>query len=475
VTANRAWSALLVIAGLFAAIAVGQWVEALWSGRPVLYGEGAVANAANLLRDGNPYLDTTGTVAANYPPLYLWLASLADPFRSGRLVTISGALAVALIIWWRARGAGTVPRAALALTWLALTPVATWGAAVKPDLLAVALTVGGVAALDHSVSPGLGSRAATARSALLGGALLAAAVWAKPTALLPAAAVMAYVLAFGRPVFARAALGGLAIGALALAHAYTLGIGDVWRHVVVWNALPWSADQALLIVVVGAAAIGILVAVAARGGAFAGPALAYALGAGGVMLLGGREGATINYLLDLTAATVYAVATAAPRLSTAATFPLAAAAQIALGFAILAPFGLIPGREAGPGAWHPADAGAVRVYTFGGGTFLADDSGPLVRAGVEPVIDDLFLWSRLAEAGVIDPAPVLERVRAGEIDLITSEVELERIGEARPFERARWHPDLVAAILARYERVTFPGAPPPEPGGPGWLWLYEPR
>lgn len=474
-TSSRAWAALLVIAGLFGAIAVGHWIEALASGRPVLYGEGAVANAAILLRDGNPYRDTTGAVAANYPPLYLWLASLADPFRSGRLVTIASALAVALIVWWRARGAGAVPRAALALTWLALTPVAVWGAAVKPDLLAIGLTVGGIAAVDHAMRPGLGSRAATARSAVIGGALLAAAVWAKPTALLPAAVVLAYVFAFGRPVFARAALGGMAIGALALAHAYTLGIGDVWRHVVVWNALPWSADQALLIVMLGAAAIGILVAVAARGGAFAGPALAYALGAGGVVLLGGREGATINYLLDLAAATVYAVATAAPRLSMSTSFPLAAAAQIALGFAILAPFGLIPGREPGPGAWRSSEAGPVSVSLHVDGTYLADDSGPLVRAGLTPVVDDLFLWSRLAEAGVIDPAPVLERVRAGEIDAIVSDVDLERIGEARPFERARWHPDLVEAILERYERISVPGGPAREPGGPGWSWVYTPR
>lgn len=480
-TASRAWSALLVIAGLFAAIAVGHWVEALWSGRPVLYGEGAVANAAILLRDGNPYLDTTGTVAANYPPLYLWLASLADPFRGGRLVTIASAILVALIIWWRARGAGSVSRAALALTWLALTPVAIWGAVVKPDLFAIALTVAGVAALDHAIRPGLASREGATRFAVLAGALLAAAVWAKPTALLPAAVVTAYVLAFARPVFARAALGGIAVAALALAHAATLGIGDVWRHVVVWNALPWSAEQALLLGVLGLAAIGIPVALAARVAGFSGVALAYGIGAAGVVLLGGREGATINYLLDLTAATVYAIATLAPRLVQSTGFPLALAAQVVLGFAVVAPFGLVPGRDTGTGAWRTSEPGPVGVVFNGdeifalnaNGTYIAEDSGLLVRRGITPVIDDLFLWSRLAEAGLVDPTPVLERVRAGEIDGILSEVELERIGEARPFERARWHPDLVAAILERYERITILGEV--FPSGSGRLRIYIPR
>ncbi len=464
---SRAWTALLVTGGVFAAIAVGHWVEALVSGRPVLYGEGAVANAAVLLRDGNPYRDASGAVAANYPPLYLWLASLGDPFRSGRLVTIASAVAVALIVWWRARAAGPMPRAALALGWLALTPVAIWGAAVKPDLFAIALTVGGVAALDHAIRPGLGSRGGVARFAVLGGALLAAAVWAKPTALLPAALAMAYVLAFARPVFARAAVGGVAIAALALAHAATLGLGDVWRHVVVWNALPWSPEQALLLLVLGAAAIGILVAIAARAGAFSGLALAYGLGAAGVVLLGGREGATINYLLDLTAATVYAVATVAPRLSTSTGFPLAFAAQVVLGFAVLAPFGLVPGRDGGTGAWGRAARSAV-IQSLPAGDHLVEDSGLLVAAGMRPVVDDLFLWSRLVSNGSIDPSPVVDRVSRGELSTIVSEVDLERIEEAAAVARSRWHPLLVDAVLLRYEPQ---GRQPVRP----FIWTYRPR
>lgn len=462
-TAGRAWIALLVFAGAFAAIALGHWVEALLSGRPVLYGEGAVANAAILLRDGNPYSDTTGAVAANYPPLYLWLASLGDPFRSGRVVTMLSALAVALIIWWRARGAGGIPRVALGLSWLALTPVAIWGAAVKPDLLAIALTVGGVAALDQALRSGLASREGQARWAMLGGALLAAAVSVKPTALLPASVVLLYVLVLARSVFTRAAFGGAAAAAVALVHANTLGIGDVWRHVVTWNALPWGVEQVVLLLVLGAGTLGILIAAAGMERAFAGLALAYLIGAVGVALLGGREGATINYLLDLSAASVYAAATVAARLSLSTGFPVAAAAQVTLGFALLAPFGLVPGRDAGTGAWGSPDRLAV-VQALPPGRHLVEDSGLLIAAGMRPAVDDIFLWTRLANAGVIDPAPLIEDISGAEFATVVTEVDLASLEGAAVYERSRWHRRVVDMIFESYELASS------RP-----LWVYRPR
>jgi len=55
-------------------------------GGPVLYGEGAVVNAARDL--GGAYRNAGGEVfvAANYPPVYLWLAGLGagDAFLAGR-------------------------------------------------------------------------------------------------------------------------------------------------------------------------------------------------------------------------------------------------------------------------------------------------------------------------------------------------------------------------------------------------------
>lgn len=453
--ARLAWAIFAAVAAALALLAVAHWVEALLSGRPVIYGEGAVANAALLFRDGTGYRDTTGAVAANYPPLYIALASLGDPFRVGRALTMLSAIAVGAMVAWRARDGGPLAAAAIGLGWLALAPVGIWGAAVKPDLLAVALTFGGVAVLERS-------RAGS--GAIAAGALLALAVWAKPTALLPAAAVLAWAFVALRPAIAPASAGFAATAAIATLHAATIGIGDVWRHVVTWNALPWSTEQALLVLVLAAAVVGIVVAALTAAGAVRGIALAYLVGAWGVVLLAGREGATINYLLDLAAATAFAAARGAPRLRASAGFAVAASAQLAIGLWLLAPFGIVPGREATTGAWgQPERMEAVRA--LGPGDHLVEDSGLLMAAGRRPVIDDLFLWRALAASERVGTAPLFDRVLSGELASVVSEVDLTRLDQAPAYERARWHPGLVALILEHYrlERST------------GRLWVYRPR
>src|SRR5204862_4230706 len=146
-----AWAAYLVPAAGLAIYAMVQWLSALASRTSVLYGEGAVANAARLARDGVAYLDVDPDrfVAANYPPLYLHVASLGDPFVAGRIASIVSTLGVAGLVFVSARSAGRVVAAALALGWLALAPVAIWGPAVKPDLVALFITVLAVVILDR--------------------------------------------------------------------------------------------------------------------------------------------------------------------------------------------------------------------------------------------------------------------------------------------------------------------------------------
>ena len=140
--ATLAWSAYLIPAAALALYALTQWLVALVNRTPVLYGEGAVANAARLAREGTAYLDPDPErfVAANYPPLYFHLASIVDPFVTGRIASIAATLALAAMVFIAARPAGRLAAAGLAIGWLALAPVMIWGAALKPDLIALALT-----------------------------------------------------------------------------------------------------------------------------------------------------------------------------------------------------------------------------------------------------------------------------------------------------------------------------------------------
>src|SRR5258706_15878207 len=90
------------------------------------------------------------------------------------------------------------------------------------------------------------------------------------------------------------------------------------------------------------------------------------------------------------------------------------------------------------------------------GTLLVEDSGLLVALGRQPVVDDVFLWSRNRArelAGQLtfpEGQAVIDAVRAGRFDSIVSEVDLGTLDAIGGFERQRWHPDLVAAVLERY-------------------------
>ena len=470
--ARAAWVALVVVAGAIAALAIARWAWAVTLGGPVLYGEGAVAHAALLSRDGLQY--TTGAAvldatlrpiftAANYPPLYFRVAGLGDPFVVGRIASIASTLFVAAAIAWRARAQGALVAIAVAAAWLATVPVVVWGAAVKPDLVALALTVAGVVSLSSSH-----------RRPLVAGILLAAAVWAKPTAALPALALAIWCVRADRAMAVRYLAGGIAglVGASVLLMGPTWPVvgGKAFRlHVIDWNALPWDPAQAgllALVAVVTVSGLGIpLLARLTRG-----PAAAYAVGAIAVMLLGGREGATINYLLDLSAAAALVLADALPRIRERAEFPAGLAVQLLIAIALFDPFGVVPGRGGGTGAWgDPSRVDVVR--TLPTGPALVEDSGLLIAAGSEPIADDLFLWSRIYAVandggGSFDEGPrLVTAVRERRFASVVSEVDLERVDRAPAYERARWHPYLVSAVLDGYVLDRKAGA----------LWVYRPR
>lgn len=448
------WRGYAVFAAVLAAAGIARWVWAVTLRGPVLYGEGAVVHAAYLARDrleysGNASMFDIGSTprpvftAANYPPLYFHLAAIGeDPFVTGRVLSIIATLFVAGAIAWRARPAGWLVAGTIALAWIGSVPVLQWGAAVKPDLVALAFTVAAVMALDRS----------RPRHALAG-ALVGIAAMAKPTALLPAVAMFVFV-ARRDPLAALRALGSGLAAAMAVAVATSAPDKLVRVHVVDWNALPWRAELAapLVLLALIALAVPIVTVIVTRPSTTI--VTAYAVGAVGVMLLGGREGATINYLLDLSAAVALAVAGRAPLLARGRAYPSAALVQGLIVLLLFDPLGIVPGRVVSTGAWgDPSRIAAVREIP---GTLLVEDSGLLLATGREPVVDDLFLWSRnrarevARQMSFLEGERVLGAVRAGTFDAVVSEVDLSRVAEVGGFEAHRWHPDLVAAILERY-------------------------
>jgi hypothetical protein len=285
------------------------------------------------------------------------------------------------------------------------------------------------------------------------GALLGIAAMAKPTALLPAAAIFVFV-ARRDPLAAARGLGAGLIAAIVTA-ALTHGPDNlVGVHVLDWNGLPWRLDLAASLVTIALFLLAVPIATVALTRPSRTVVTAYAIGAIGILLLGGREGATINYLLDLSAALALALAGRARVLASGLRYPLAAVAQAALAVLLLNPFGVIPGRSASTGAWgDPARITAMRHVS---GTVLVEDSGLLVANGREPIVDDVFLWSRnydRARRGTMsfmEGGWLLDAVRAERFDAIVSEVDLGLLDQIGGYERQRWHPDLVAAILEGY-------------------------
>lgn len=454
--ATIAWAAYGGVAGLMALVAVLAWGRALLSAGPVLYGEGAVAHAAILTRSLETYGSSGGTTftAANYPPLYFAGAAIGEPFITGRVLSIVATLTVAGLIAWRGRGGGRLVPVVLALGWLALAPVAIWGPALKPDLVALALTVAAVLSLER-------------RRAGLSAVLLVLAIVAKPTAVVVAIALLAWLARRDRALLRRS----LVVGAIALVVAalalLPFGYEGLWRHVVTWNALPWSAEQAALLVFLGAVMLTALVGGAVIARAIRGPIAAYCVAGVAVALLGGREGATINYLLDLAAAASLALASVAPALARAPQYPAVALANLVVAVALIDPLGIVPGRTATTGAWGDLSRLTSAAAALAADeSVLAEDSGLLVATGHRVVIDDLFLWSRLVARGTIDPVPVLDDVRSARFTAIVSEVDLGRLGEAAAYERARWEPSLVQAIELRYRLASRL---------PGGLFVYRPR
>ena len=77
--------------------------------------------------------------------------------------------------------------------------------------------------------------------------------------------------------------------------------------------------------------------------------------------------------------------------------------------------------------------------------------------GIEPDVDDVFIWSHLVASGVIADA-ITQRVCAGDFAGVVSSVPLDEL-DRWPVQRERWLPALARAVVARYRLAEgLPGA-----------------
>jgi len=224
-------------------------------------------------------------------------------------------------------------------------------------------------------------------------------------------------------------------------------MAGLFEHVVTWNALPFQPLNAVTLLYAAVLSFGAFPLLAIRRSD--GRMGAYLAGALAVAMLGGREGGSINFLLDLCAASALALAPAARGMG----IPLVLAAQ--LGVAAL----LFPAVDAHATTepWQDVRRAALAADLDHSRPQLAEDSGILVANGIEPVVDDLFLWTRLVRLGLVTDT-VTPRVERGEFASIIADVDLEQLDQATVFEQQRWRPALVDAILRHYAlAVAVPG------------------
>lgn len=384
-----------------------------------------------------------------YTPLYtVVLAGLARagaaPFLAGRLLALGGAVAIAVIVavsgWRRSR---TVALAAASLFLLA--PLQwPWSLVLRPDTLAVALSVAGVA---------LVARREGGRLPWATVLFFVAAFFTKQTAVAgAAAALLAVARVRPRRALSAGIAGCAAVVAAALALQWASG-GWFLFHTVAGNLNPFSLARAgaLWSDFLRSHAVEVLVLVALAAVQVARRRLdvvgIYAVLACLVATSAGKAGSDLNYFLEPLAAAALLAAHAFPvkppmryrRLSA----PLGAmllAGAAGLGFVHLRD--QLSRRAPLAAAETAAQEVAGRLRGIAG-DMVSDDASLLLRAG-KRVIFQPFVMAQLAESGRWDETPFLEALRNGRIGAVVVQTG------PRAVTATRYSPAMHAVLAKRF-------------------------
>lgn len=207
--------------------------------------EGIVLSECAMLGRGiNIYARFTAErfVSAPYPPAYYLATTLLMRLTgvnlvAGRLISFLATLATAGAIVWalrpRRESSWWVPVLA-GLLWLGTSPTYVWAARLKPDLLAVAASLAGVAWVQRCWGQ---------RRLFWAVLPLALAVWSKQSALAGVVAVgLALLVDDWRTALRFGLLFGVVAGLPLLLVDCIIDHG-LWEHLVTFHVLPWSAGR----------------------------------------------------------------------------------------------------------------------------------------------------------------------------------------------------------------------------------------
>jgi len=447
---GRPW---LVALGAVALAAMGvDLVLRLPAAVSLNYGEGFLLfDALREARGGDLYGDPSRVpwTIQTYTPLYLWLVSLAarlgaEGYAAARLIGYASLLATALVVARAGRGRSGATAWGVAALYLTLPLFVSWGAAVRPDNLAVLL-----AALGVSLADDLAGRRAVLWTLPL---FLASGLAKQSTVAAPAAALLWLALRDRGAAWRFAALGaaglGLSLGVLELgsggwfwlhaveSHAakpYRLEqLAGVCRAFLAFHALPAAAGLALMLFL-------------ARRGRLSATWLWLALSGVAAAASAGKSGSDTNYFLEPAAALALL---AARELPPPRELRPGARAWVGAGALALAAWHLFV--HLANSAWIPGAEERFRlvVERFDGveGPVLSDDAGFLLASG-RPLWLQPFIMTQLAAAGLWDEGPVVDGLRAGDFALVIVQRQ-----PAAVF-RSRYTPAMRRALAERYGRV----------------------
>jgi hypothetical protein len=467
---------LLAVLVLLLALSGGAWLflrtEALsiTFPYPLDYGEAPLVDQAMRLLAGEslylPTLDSAPYTISNYPPLYVvaispFVALWGPNFWGGRLLSALSALAsgvfLALIIYRLRRDA--LAALIAAGLFLAFPFVVHWSGLLRIDLLALALSLGGLYALVRAPEGWAGL--------LTGAVLLAAAAYTRQSYAL-AAPFAAFIWLWGgcgpRRAFTLAALVGGLGGAVFLAlnaatrggfffNIVTANVNDFGMERLRWN-LEQFWDAASWLSLLGAGMLFGLPAARVKGWTVAAP---YAVGATLTALTIGKIGSNVNYLLELCAALslLAGMAVAWSRMAHPGKTVrwLAVLLLVVLGWQTRHMLAVTESDYVlrTTSRWdvleelRALDAAVARIE----GPVLADEYMGILTLQGRPLTIQPFEVTQLAWAGVWDQTAFVEQIRNGEFAAVM-------IHYFPTFDvyRERWTAEMLAAVEEAYKPVA---------------------